>query len=152
MKKVIVKMMLLLVSTLLFGASVACASEKDDAMALVKEAVAFYNANGLEKALDAFNDLKGPFSKGELYIIAFTFDGTLVANAPKQNLVGQNLLEVPDSDGKKFRKEIVELAKKGTPGWVEYKTQNPKTKAMEQKMTYVERAGDLAIGCGIYKK
>jgi signal transduction histidine kinase len=132
--------------------TLAFAGDREDAISMVKSAVEYYNANGLEKALDAFNDIKGPFSKGELYVIAFTFDGTLVANAPKQNLVGQNLLEVPDSNGKKFRKEIVELAKANKTGWVDYMTQNPRTKAMEPKTTYVERAGELAIGCGVYKK
>lgn len=152
MKRFLGKSILVLVVWLTFASTCAFASEKDDAVAMVKAAVAYYNANGLEKALDVFNDIKGPFYKGEIYVIAFTFDGTLVANAPKQNLVGQNLLEVPDSTGKKFRKEIVEMAKANKTGWVEYMTQNPKTKAMEQKTTYVERAGELAIGCGIYKK
>jgi signal transduction histidine kinase len=152
MKKLVSILIVLAMGAVFFLAPAAFADEKADAVQMVKEAVAYYNANGLEKALDTYNDVKGPFVKGELYVIAFTFDGTLVANAPKQNLVGQNLLEVPDSDGNKFRKAIVELAKQGTPGWVDYKTQNPKTKTIEQKTTYVERAGELAIGCGIYKK
>ncbi|ACH37798.1 hypothetical protein Gbem_0772 [Citrifermentans bemidjiense Bem] len=146
------KIIVMAIVTLLLGSTVTFAGEREKAMEMVKAAVAYYNANGLEKALDAFNDPKSQFGQGEQYIIAFTFDGTLVANAPKQNLVGQNLLEVPDSNGKKFRKEIVELAKANKSGWVDYVTQSPKTKAMEQKSTYVERAGELAIGCGIFKK
>ena len=152
MKKIVSMVSLLMVSATFLCSSPAFAGEKDEAVANVKAAVAYYNANGLEKSLDAFNDIKGPFGKGERYIIAFTFDGTLVANAPKQNLVGQNLLEVPDAGGKKFRKEIITMAEKNSSGWVDYMTQNPTTKAMEQKSTYVERAGDLAIGCGIFKK
>lgn len=137
---------------LIVSVSVARANDKEEAVKMVKEASAFYNANGLEKALDALNDPKGPFVKGPLYVFAFDGSGILLANATAPDKVGQNLLDVPDSKGKKFRKEIVELVKKEKSGWVDYTIINPKTKAEEQKTSYVESAGELILGCGIYKK
>ena len=152
MKKLRSIFAVILIGVVLIITNKVWAFEKDDAIRLVKEAVAYYSANGLQKSLDAFNDVNGVFSKGELYIIAFTFDGTLVANAHKPELLGMNLLEYPDQEGgKAFRKEIINLAVKGTPGWVEYETMNPNNNMIQKKVTYVERAGELAIGCGVYK-
>lgn len=136
---------------LIVSVSVARADQKEDAVRMVKDAAAFYKANGLEKALDALNDPKGPFVKGALYVFAFDANGILLANATAPDKVGQNLLDVPDSKGKKFRREIVELAKKSGTGWVDYTILNPKNKTEEQKTSYVEVAGELILGCGVYK-
>ncbi len=137
---------------LLVSASVVRADEKDDAVKMVKDAAAFYKANGLEKALDALNDPKGQFVKGSLYVFAYDLNGTLIANATAPDKIGQNILEVPDSKGKKFRKEIIERAKKEGSGWVDYTIINPKSKVEEQKASYFEISGEMVLGCGIYKK
>ncbi|GLI39922.1 cache domain-containing protein [Geobacter hydrogenophilus] len=137
---------------LIVSVSVARADDREEAMKMVKAAAAFHKTNGLEKALDTLNDPKGPFVKGALYVFAFDEGGTLVANATAPDKVGQNLMDVPDSKGKKFRREIVELAKKDGTGWVDYTILNPKSKAEEQKTSYVEKSGELILGCGIYKK
>jgi signal transduction histidine kinase len=129
----------------------ASADEKADAIKMVKDAGAFYQANGMEKTLDAINDKKGPFIKGTLYLTCFDTTGILLANSQRPDLVGQNLLEVPDSKGKKFRKEFIETAMKNGSGWVDYTYLNPKSKVEEQKTTYIERFGDLILGCGVYK-
>ncbi len=150
MKSVVVRVVLL--SLVLFCAVPAFADERADAVKLVKDAVAYLNANGLEKTLDALNDPKGPFIKGNLYVFSYDLNGVMMANYVKPALIGQNVLEVPDSRGKKFRKEIVERAKKEGSGWVDYVTDHPKTKLPEEKTTYFEKVGDLIFACGIYKK
>ena len=129
----------------------ARADDKDTAVKLVKSAVAYIAANGAEKGLDILNDPKSEFVKGELYVFAYDLNGIMMANSFKQNLVGQNVLDVPDTAGKKYRREMVEVAKTKGSGWVDYQSQNPKTKKIEQKTTYIEMAGDLIICCGIFK-
>ena len=37
------------------------------------------------------------------------------------------------------------------PGWVEYDITNPATGAVQTKMSFVARLGDLYVGCGVYK-
>jgi len=152
MKKFVSAMMLMMMSAILLWSATSHADDKTDAVKMVKDAVALYKANGMEKTLDALNDPKGQFVKGALYVFAFDENGTLLANATAPDKVGQNLLEVPDSKGKKFRKEFIEAAKKDGSGWVDYTILNPKSKAEELKTSYVEKAGELIIGCGIYKK
>ena len=56
------------------------------------------------------------------------------------------------TDGKEYYKERIELMKKQASAWQEYKFMNPVSKEIEPKAMYLERAGDLIVGCGIYKK
>jgi signal transduction histidine kinase len=140
------------VMLLVLATGLACADDKETAVKLVKAAVAYLAANGEEKGLDALNNPNGEFVKGELYVFAYDMNGVLLANSFRLNLLGQNLLDVPDANGKKFRREIIELAKSVGSGWVDYAYQNPKTKQVEQKTTYLEKAGDMVLCCGIYKK
>ena len=133
--------------------SIQAAEPRDEAVTLVQSAVAFYKTNGLEKSIDEFSNPKGQFSKGELYVFAYDINGTMMAHPNNPKLIGQNLLDVPDATSKNFyRKTIITTALKDGKGWVDYKYQNPKTKEQENKTTYFEKADDLIICCGIYKK
>ncbi|NPV04123.1 MAG: cache type 2 domain-containing protein [Syntrophaceae bacterium] len=128
----------------------AAASQKD-AKALVEKAAAFVKANGKDAAIKEINKAKGQFDKGELYVFAYDMSATIVAHPKNPKLIGKNLMDVPDTDGKLFRKEIVETAKTKGSGWVDYKYLNPETKKVEAKTTYVLKAGDIILCCGTYK-
>jgi cytochrome c len=135
----------------LLAVSVQAGEPKTDAVALVKSAVAFYKANGMEKTLDEIPNPKGQFNKGELYVFIYDLNATLLAH-PNTKLIGQNMLDLPDLSGKKYRKEIMEKAVKDGKGWTDYQYQNPKSKEIESKTTYFEKIDDIVICCGIYKK
>jgi signal transduction histidine kinase len=117
----------------------------------VEKAATFFKSNGKEKALAEFSKSKGTFDKGDLYVFAYDMTATIVAHPKNAKLIGKNLFEVPDTDGKLFRKEIVEVAKSKGSGWVDYKYMNPETKKVEHKTTYVLRVEDAIICCGAYK-
>jgi cytochrome c len=131
-----------------FGTSAALAGEKDDAKAMVEAAAKAVTANkedGL-KQIQA-----GKFVKGEVYAFAYDLTATMLAHPKNPKLVGQNLAEKPDVEGKLFRKEIVEKAKSAGTGWVDYVYKNPETNAVENKTTYLKRAGDVVICAGAYQ-
>jgi len=131
--------------------SVASASQKqEEAKSLVKKAVTYLKKNGKEAAFAEFNKSTGPFVKGEFYIFVYDFKGMTAAHGGNRKLVGKNMYELKDSDGKYLVQDIIKTAKQGG-GWSEYKWTNPVTKKIEPKMTYVEAVDDLAIGCGFYK-
>ncbi len=132
-------------------AFVAFASPKDDAIALVKDAQKFVKDNGKEKALLEMSKPDGKWAKGELYVFAYDLQAVMVAHPKNPKLVGKNLMEVPDVEGRLFRKEIVELAKSKGSGWVDYKYKNPQTGKIEDKTTYLLKVGDIILCCGIYK-
>jgi cytochrome c len=135
--------------TLFSAAAFAAPHTKADAQALVQKASAFIKANGREKALAEFNNPQGQFTKGDLYVFAYDLTGVSLANA-NIKLVGKNLIELKDSDGKPLVRGLIDTAAKGK-GWFEYKWNNPATKTIQHKVTYVERIGDdWLIGCGVY--
>lgn len=123
----------------------------DEAVAMVKKASAYLTENGREKAIAAFNDPKGEFIKGDLYVFMFTFDGTALAHGQNAKMVGKNLMDLKAGEVYPIR-EFIKIAKSpaGT-GWFGYKWPNSITKAMEEKNTYIERNGDVLIGVGTYK-
>lgn len=132
---------------------IAAASEKgtaDEAMAMVKKGIAFIKANGKEKAFAEFNDPKGTFVDRDLYVMCYDMLGTNKCHGSNPKLIGKNLLEIKDADGKFIVKSFIETANKGK-GWVDYKWPNATTKVVEPKSTYVEKVDDVLIGVGIYK-
>ncbi len=125
----------------------------DEAVALVKKAVAFLKANGKDKAYAEFNNTSGQFVTKDLYVFVYGLsDGLNLAHGANPKMVGKNLMELKDANGVFIVKEFIKTANGKTGnGWVDYQWPNPVTKALEAKSTYVEKAGDVLIGCGIYK-
>jgi cytochrome c len=138
----------------LFVGLAAAAEEratKDEAVAFVNRAVAYVKANGKDKALAEFNEPKGKFVDRELYIVVVDLQGTVLANGANRKLVGKNLLQVKDLDGKFFVKEEIEVATSKGSGWVEFRWNNPVTSKMEMRQLYLVRNDDYLIGSGVFK-
>jgi len=123
----------------------------DEAKAWVQKGKEFYKAQGKDKALVAFKDGKGEFVKGDLYIYVLDLNGMMLAH-PKADLVGKDFTKVPDKDGKLFAVDMVKIAKEKGSGWVDYKWENPATKAVDPKTVYFEKVDDVIIAAGAYKK
>lgn len=125
------------------------AGTPEEAKALVAEAIAFYKANGKEKALAEFSKPKGHFANGDLYIFAYDPNGTIIAHGGDPKLVGQDFIDVQDPDGKNFVREFIKIGPEG--GWVDYKWMNYNIKKNEAKTSYLKRIDDVIVGCGAYK-
>ena len=151
MKRLFVAVIVVVFVIVSFGLTFA-GGTADEAKALVEKAKAYCQANGKETCLKEFNNPKGQFYKGELYIFAYDMNGVVIANPANQKLVGVNAMEIPDVDGKMFRKEGIALANKNGSGWTDYKYKNPQSGKVEQKTSYLVKVGDIVVGCGIYKQ
>lgn len=123
-----------------------------EAEAMVKKAIAFYKANGQDKAFTEVTNTKGQFVKDDLYVFVYDIKGKCVAHGFNQKMVGKDLIDLKDAEGKFFVKERVEIAKTKGKGWQDYMFTNPTTKKLEHKTAYVEKVDDFIIGCGAYKK
>ncbi|MEN9435540.1 MAG: hypothetical protein RIR09_195, partial [Pseudomonadota bacterium] len=86
-----------------------------------------------------------------LYVFAYTLQGVITAHPMNPKLIGKDMTEVKDSDGKFFTKEFISTVNGPGKGWVDYNWTNPTTKKIEAKSSYVAKAGDIFVGCGIYK-
>jgi signal transduction histidine kinase len=122
-----------------------------EATAMVKKGVAFFKANGKDKALAEISNKKGQFIDRDLYLVVYGLDGVVRAHGANEKMVGKNLLDLKDIDGKEFVRERVELAKSKGTFWQDYKFTNPTTKKIEPKSMYCEKLDDAAVCGGIYK-
>lgn len=144
------------VLTLAFAAPTAWGADKgsaDEAVAMVKKAAALIKSAGKDKAFAEFsNPANKDFHDRDLYIYVYDLKGVTLAHGNNPKMVGKNLIELKDGDGKPIIKSMVDVAKSPAgKGWVEFKWPNPVTKAVEPKAGYVERVDDLLVGSGIYK-
>ncbi|MBC7378039.1 MAG: cache domain-containing protein [Burkholderiaceae bacterium] len=146
---------LLVGTVILAAAGFTSAGERgtaDEATALLKKATAYLKANGRDKAFAEFNNPTGAFKDRDLYVMVYDKTGTNLAHGANAKLIGKNLVELKDADGKLIVKSFVDVAFSGAgKGWVDYKWPNPVSKAVEQKSTYIERYEDVMVGVGIYK-
>ena len=124
----------------------------DEAEAMVKKAISFLKANGKEKAFAEINTPKGQFVDRDLYIFVYDLNGKCVAHGFNPKMIGKDLLEMKDVDGKFYVKERIEIAKTKGKGWQDYKFTDPVSKKIEQKTAYIEKTEDIIVGCGIYKR
>jgi hypothetical protein len=122
-----------------------------EAKGMLDKAVAYLKANGKDKAFPVFNDQKGQFVKEDLYIYVLDLNGVVVSHGANAKLIGQPLIDLKDTDGKKFIKAIVDDAKAKGKGTMDYKWTNPTSKKVEQKSLFFEKVGDLIVACGYYK-
>ena len=144
-----VSLLVLAAGSMAFAAEFGTAAEAE---ALVKKAIQVVKAEGKEKAFAEINNPKGKFVDRDLYIFVYDMDGKCVAHGFNQKMIGKELIEIKDSDGKLYVKERVEIAKTKGKGWQDYKFTDPITKKIEPKSAYVERVENLIVGCGVYKR
>lgn len=122
-----------------------------DLIAFVKTARDYARANGKEKALAAFNDPKGQFVRGDVYVFAESYDGTALAEPFEPDTVGTNILNVTDRFGLPVVRNLGETARYGI-GYVSYDYPNPKRNAsVEPKLSVVADVdGTYYVGAGTY--
>jgi cytochrome c len=134
------------------GAAWAEPSDKD-AIALVDKGAAFLKAKGKDEMIKRIVAKDPDFVQPALYLFMCDLKtGVLLAHPMNPALVGKDLTDVPDINGKKFRRDIIDLAAKDGKGWVDYAYKNPNNGKVEPKTTYVMRVGDVVLEAGIYKK
>jgi cytochrome c len=139
------------VAGLSFPAGAADHASKDEAMAMVKKAVGMIKQSGADKAYAAFDDKGGGFTDRDLYVVVYGLDGKVLAHGANAKLIGKDLLDAQDVDGKYYVKERTELARKQGEFWQDYKFVNPVTKKIQPKEMYCQRVGETAVCAGIYK-
>jgi cytochrome c len=151
---------LAILSTLFACAAVAVTAQaaaadlvtKPEAEAMVKKTVAYIKANGRDKAYAEINRKDGPFTDRDLYMVAYGRDGVVLAHGANPKMLGKNLMEIKDVDGKAFVKERVEMAKTKASFWQEYKFTNPVSGNIEPKAMYCEPTGEIIVCGGVYLK
>lgn len=152
MSKMIKSVCLGAVLALCGTAAMAQGATKDEAVAMVKKGLAHVKSSGVEAAYAEFSD-KGnaTWRDRDLYLVVYGLDGTVHAHGANTKMIGKNLIDLKDIDGKLFIKERVELAQAKPNFWQDYKFTNPTTKKIEPKTMYCERLNQTVVCGGVYK-
>lgn len=125
---------------------------REEAKALCDAAAAHIKKVGIDQAAKDFGADRAKWTPKDLYPFVQEFSGTMRFHI-NEKMVGKNLLEVKDASGKEFDKEMVQVAKSGKPGWVDYEWAHPVTKKVEDKTSYIQRVPgtELFVGVGVYR-
>jgi signal transduction histidine kinase len=126
------------------------------ARAMLRNVVAEVKINP-EQAFDMFNEGKGRFLDGDIYVFCTNAEtGKFVAtgNANAKDLLGQDVRTLKDAEGKAFGQEIYAAGKKpeGEITEVSYLFAKPTDPKPSAKTSFVTKVDDeYACGVGYYK-
>jgi cytochrome c len=138
--------------TLACSASADQNGSKDEAVAMVKRVEAMFSKDGADATFKAVTDKSvADFHDRDLYPFVYDMSGNCVAHGARPALIGKNLMDLKDQDGKYLIREILDIANGPGSGWVDYKWPNPQTNKIEDKTSYVEKMGDYVVGVGVYR-
>jgi cytochrome c len=126
-------------------------ASKKEAEAMVGKTVAALKANRT-KTLDEITAKDSKYVDRDLYATVYDMTGKVMAHGANNKMVGKDLIELKDPDGKEFVKERVELAKSKGKFWQEYKFTDPESKKVLPKEAYCEKVDDLVVCAGVYKR
>ena len=126
---------------------------RDEAKTMVDAAVEHVKKVGAQQAFKDFSD-KGnsQWQKKDLYVFAYNMEGVNVAHGANDKLIGKNLIDLKDPNGKALIQALRDTAAKGG-GWVEYEWPHPQTKKIESKISYTRKLSnfDGFVGAGVYR-
>jgi signal transduction histidine kinase len=148
---------ILLVAAFFSASTAKAASEfgtKEEAVAMVHRVQELFKREGAEATFKAVSDPSTKeFHDRDLYPFIYDFSLTCFAHGARPALIGKNLADFKDMDGKYPGREMVRILKGAQNGWVDYKFVNPVNNKIEDKSAYVEKLNDeFFVGVGVYRE
>jgi methyl-accepting chemotaxis protein len=135
----------------IFKLKTASHGTKDEAVDMVKRAVAALADNGSETTFAEISNKLGKFCDRDLYVVIYDMQGKNLAHGANPGNVGKDMIDAKDGAGKPYVRERIAIIQNQGGGWQDYLFLNPISKQVEEKSMYLERHQNLIIGCGIYK-
>lgn len=113
---------------------------KEDAKALAERAMAHVKKVGFDQAVKDFTSDQATWGLASrdkaVYVYSYAFDGKNLAHGVNPAVVGKDLLNIKDPDGRTPIAESVQKAKAGG-GFVEFKWSHPATKKISRGAAFV---------------
>lgn len=153
MKKSIAAMMMAAAAFMSTNGDVIAQSSRanlEEAKALVHKAREYIRKNGQEKAFAEINRRDGMFVDRDMYVYVYDKNLKNLAHGGNAKLIGKDLKDLRDPDGKYVNQGLLEAAQKGG-GTYTFKFFNPASGKIEEKIGYAEMEGDVMVGSGVYK-
>jgi signal transduction histidine kinase len=127
-------------------------ADKDEAVVLVKRAIAHVAEVGMDKAAPEFMDHSGRYVDRDLYLVIVTRDGVRVVHGQNPKLVGKTYFDAVDVNGKTYGRDVQQIAAGPGKGWISFAFKDPVTGKVLPKENYVETAGDYIYLAGVYTR
>ena len=142
------RVLIVLHDGLVFSAShsVLVKDVADSVKGYVDKAIAKYEADGLDAAIDHYNG-QGSLD-GQFYLFLIGEDDIYLAHPIFPHLIGTDIKDVVGSDGQELGKEIALATEEGV--WVEYLWPHPVSRKEQQKVTWAIRHDGLIFASGYY--
>lgn len=107
-----------------------------------------------EKAFDAFAQKDSRWFQGEIYLFIYTMEGVNIFHPVQDQLVGQDLYDMKDVNGRPLIRLLIEKAENGG-GWVHYMWTRPGEFIPTWKSGYAKKAvmpdgREVFVGSGVY--
>ena len=158
MKKIIF-LNLILVSALSFinysfAEDKADKATKDECISKCKEAAKIVQEKGLEEVIKQVNNPKGQFVWKDTYAFLINLEnGQVIAHPTNPVLIGKDLANMKDQNGKLFFYDLVETAKTKSEGWVDYVWPKPGEKIPSKKNVFAYKipGTNTAVFAGVYE-
>ncbi len=125
---------------------------KDEAVALVKQAIARVSEVGMAHAQPEFMDHSGKFVDRDLYLIILDHDGIRVVHGQNPKLVGKTYYDAVDVNGVEYGKLVQQIATGPGQGWFTFAFKDPITGKVLPKENFVQKAGDYTYIAGVYQR
>jgi cytochrome c len=90
--------------------------------------------------------------QGDLYPVVYDLHGKVLAHGQNARMVGKDVLDLRDANGRPFIRERMELAAARDSFWQDYAFLDPVTKSILPKRMYCERTAEMVVCAGIYKR
>ena len=130
------------------------AGTRDDCVTMCKNAGAFVQARGIDKAVKEIGDKNGSFvwNDGVSYVFLMDMNLKMLAHPIKPELTkAETLRDAKDIDGKAFFVDFLGAAQKGQ-GWTNYSWPVPGMDVNKPKYTFIYRVPgtEYFVGAGFY--
>ena len=92
------------------------------------------------------------FDDGSGYFFIVDLDGIVIAHGSTTALEGENVIDLQDTQGAYFIKDMIDIVNQSGFGYYEYYWNNPASGNEEKKVTYVTQipGTNYFIGAGFY--
>ncbi|SCA55150.1 putative cache sensor protein [Candidatus Terasakiella magnetica] len=124
---------------------------REEAKQLALEAASFLSKMGEEKAFSEFQNPEGIFRKKDLYVFVQDFKCNFFAHGLNPKLVGKNIWNLKNPNGRFACQDIVHATQKDGQAWTDYIFQDPHTGKLAEKTTFSIEVGHYIVMVGVYK-
>ncbi len=118
---------------------------------LVKRSVQLIEEKGPDTAFPVLSDPKGDYVDGDLYVFTYNMDGAIIQHL-RPKLVGKNMMNIKDKEGKCLACDFVRIAKEEGQGWSQYWWPKPGSGELSVKVSFIMKVPghELFVGAGVY--